>query len=89
MLVHGQKAKITGRVCMDQVIVDVSSIDHVQEGDIVTAFGHDGKAFISVNELAAYNDTINYEIVCQISKRVPRIYYKNGAETGTLNYLCR
>lgn len=89
MLVRGQKAKITGRVCMDQLMLDVSSIEHVQEGDIVTAFGHDGNAFISVNELAAYNDTINYEIVCQISKRVPRIYYKNGAETGTLNYLCR
>jgi alanine racemase len=61
---------------MDQLMLDISSIEHVQEGDIVTAFGHDGKAFISVNELAAYNGTINYEIVCMVGKRVPRVYIK-------------
>lgn len=89
MLVRGCKAKIIGRVCMDQLMLNVTSIPEVQEGDVVTAFGRDGQSIITADELAAHNHTINYELVCMISKRVPRIYYKGGKEVGELNYICK
>jgi alanine racemase len=89
MLVRGQKAKIIGRVCMDQLMLNVTSIPDVKDGDIVTVFGNDGEACITLDELAAYNRTINYELICILSKRVPRIYYKNHVEVGELNYLCK
>lgn len=69
VIINGQKAKIVGRVCMDQITVDVSHIEKVQIGDEVTLFGKD----LPVDSLAEKVDTINYEIVCGISKRVPRI----------------
>lgn len=89
MLVHGKRAKIIGRVCMDQLMLDVTDIPGVQEGDTVTVFGHDGGEFLSVDELAKYDGTINYEMVCGIAKRVPRIYFREGREAGTLDYLSR
>jgi len=89
MLVRGRKAKIIGRVCMDQLMLNVTSVPDVTEGDIVTVFGRDGDANITLDELAVYNHTINYELVCMISKRVPRIYYKAGKEVGELNYICK
>lgn len=88
-LVRGHKAKIIGRVCMDQLMLNVTSVPYVKEGDIVTMFGRDGETCITLDELAAYNQTINYELVCMISKRVPRIYYKDGVEVGELNYICK
>ncbi len=89
MLVRGRKAKIIGRVCMDQLMLNVTSVPEVREGDLVTVFGRDGEASITLDELAAYNHTINYELVCMISKRVPRIYYRGGKEVGELNYICK
>ena len=60
----------------------------VKEGDTVTLFGHDGDAFLPVDELAGYNHTISYELVCLLSKRVPRIYYRGGEAVAELDYLC-
>ena len=74
VLINGKYAKIVGRICMDQFCVDVTDIDNVKEGDTVTLFGEG----LPVEEFASYADTINYEIVCGLSKRVPRIYIKNG-----------
>lgn len=88
VLVHGQRAKIIGRVCMDQLMVNVTDIPDVKEGDVVTLFGHDGDAVLSVDELAKYNHTISYELVCLLSKRVPRIYYRGGEAVAELDYLC-
>lgn len=70
-LVHGKKAKIVGRICMDQTIIDASGID-VKLGDVVTIVG--SVPYCSVDFLAKLNNTINYEITCAISNRVPRIY---------------
>ena len=70
VLIHGKKAPIVGRVCMDQFCVDVTDIPEASQGDSVTVFGQD----LSVDEVADIAQTINYEIVCGISKRVPRIY---------------
>lgn len=87
MLVKGKRARIVGRVCMDQLMLDVTGIPDIQEGDTVTVFGHDGDSFLPVDELAELNQTINYELVCLISKRVPRIFYKDGKETAELDYI--
>ncbi len=69
VLIRGQRAKIVGRICMDQMVVDVSHINDVQINDEVTLFGKD----LPVDEIAELAGTINYEIVCGVSKRVPRI----------------
>ncbi len=76
VLIKGQRAKIVGRICMDQFCADVSNIDGVAEGDTVVLFG----AGLPVEEIAEKAQTINYEIVCGLSKRVPRIYTENGKE---------
>ncbi|MDE6797425.1 MAG: alanine racemase [Ruminococcus sp.] len=73
ILVHGKRCKIVGRVCMDQLMINVSDVD-AQTGDIVTLIGTDGNDCITADELAGIYGTIGYEVVCGISKRVPRIY---------------
>lgn len=74
MTVKGKRVPIVGRVCMDQTVVDVTDVDSVTEADVVTIFGDENKGHISLDELADRLDTIHYEIVCLIGKRVPRIY---------------
>ena len=88
MLVNGKKAPIIGRVCMDQLMLDVTGIPGVKEGDTVTVFGKDRESCISIDELAKLGDTINYEIMCMISKRVPRIYLKGGKVVDKMDYIC-
>ena len=73
MLVKGKRAPIVGRVCMDQLMLDVTGID-VKEGDEAVLFGTSGSETITADDVAALCGTIGYEIVCGISKRVPRIY---------------
>ena len=76
MLVHGQRAPIIGRVCMDLTMLDVGNISDIQIGDEVVIFGQQGNQMLAVDEIAASLDTINYEIVSTISARVPRVYLK-------------
>ena len=83
VLVRGQKAPIVGRVCMDQMMVDVTNIENVTRADIVTLIGKDGDAEITVEEIAALAGTFNYEFVCDLGKRIPRSYYLNGEYIGT------
>ena len=87
MLVNGRRARVAGRVCMDQCVIDVSNAPDVSEGQTVTLFGADGKDEIQVEELTDMLGTINYEFVCIIGKRVPRIYYSGGLEVDYLNYI--
>lgn len=74
MLLHGQRVTMIGRICMDQTMLDVTKIPTAQVGDTVTILGRDGADEISATEMGAWLKTINYEIVCGISKRVPRVY---------------
>ena len=74
VFVNGYYANVVGNICMDQFMIDVTHIPNVQEGDIVTLMG-DG---ITAEELASLQNTINYEVVCNIGKRVPRVYIKNS-----------
>jgi alanine racemase len=76
MLVHGQRAPIIGRVCMDLTMLDVGHIDNVRMDDEVVIFGQQGNGSITVDEIASSLNTINYEIVSTITARVPRVYLR-------------
>lgn len=88
MLVCGKRAPVVGRVCMDQLMLDVTGIPDAKAGMTVTIFGRDRGAVLSVDELASLNQTINYEMVCIVGKRVPRLYLRDGNPVGQLNYIC-
>lgn len=74
VLIHGEKCPIVGRVCMDQFMVDVSHLDDVKIGDEVVLIGKQGNNVITAEEIAKLVGTINYEVTCRISERVPRKY---------------
>lgn len=80
MLIHGRRSTIIGRVCMDQTMLEVTKIPGVQVGDVVTILGKDGYDQISATEMAEWIGTISYEVVCGISKRVPRVYLEPTEE---------
>lgn len=86
VLIRGRYAPIVGRVCMDQFMVDVTDIADVTEGDEAVLIGAQGDNRITVEEIAALDGTINYEIVCQLGKRIPRVYYKGGQVVYTVDY---
>lgn len=83
VLIKGQKAPIVGRVCMDQMMVDVTDIEDVTRADTVTLVGKDGGEWITVEEISALAGTFNYEFVCDLGKRIPRNYYLNGEYIGS------
>ena len=74
VLIRGRRAPLVGNICMDMILIDVTDIPDVQAGDEVVIFGRQGDEMISVEELAVKGKTIPYEILCSVSKRVPRIY---------------
>ena len=75
VLIHGKRAAICGRVCMDQMMVDVSEIPDVKPGDEVTLIGTDGAETITMEELGDMSGRFNYELACDLNKRIPRIYH--------------
>lgn len=86
VLIKGKSAPIIGRICMDQFMIDITDIDNVKVGDMVTLIGRDGEGLISVEELADLVGSFNYEFVCDIGKRIPREFYRQGQRIGTLDY---
>jgi len=76
MLVHGRRVPIIGRICMDLTMLDVGDIENVKVGDEVVIFGQQGNETLTVDEMAAALNTINYEIVSTITARVPRVYLR-------------
>ena len=87
VLIRGQKAPILGRICMDQMMVDVTHIPGAAVGDQVTLVGSDGGETIAMEEISAQADSFNYEFVCGISRRVPRIYTSGGENVRAVHYL--
>ena len=87
VLIRGRKAPILGRICMDQLMVDVTDIPGAAQGDTVTLIGRDGAEAIAVEQIAAAADSFNYEFVCGISRRVPRIYLHSGKAVRCVHYL--
>lgn len=86
VIICGKKAPILGRVCMDQFMADVTHIPEASVDTEVTLIGTDGDETILVEDLANAGGGFHYEIVCDIGKRVPRVYYKNGEVVGTKDY---
>ena len=86
VLIHGKKAPIRGRVCMDQFMIDVTDIPEIKKGDEVTLLGSDGEENISADTLGDLSGRFSYELLCGISKRVPRIYIKDKKECGELDF---
>ena len=87
VLIRGKKAPILGRICMDQMMVDVTDIPGVRLNDKVVLVGRDGTEEITMEQIAAAADSFNYEFVCGISRRVPRFYYRQGQVIRSVHYL--
>ena len=87
VLIRGRKAPILGRICMDQLMVDVTDIPGAALNDRVVLVGSFGSESISMEEISAAADSFNYEFVCGISRRVPRIYVSGGKTVHTVHYL--
>ncbi len=86
VLIHGQRAPIVGRVCMDQFMVDVTAIPQVIVGDEAVLFGKQKDQELSVEEVSALAGSFNYEMLCNVGKRIPRVYFMNGRQIGTRDY---
>lgn len=86
--INGKKAKILGRICMDQLVADADNIDSIKIGDAVTIFGN-GENTPTADDVAKWTNTINYEVVCLISKRVARVYYKDGKEIKITDHILK
>lgn len=78
VLIRGRYAPIVGRICMDQFMVDVTNIPDAAEGDTVTLLGGDHECFISAEELGRLSGRFNYELTCDLGKRIPRVFIKNN-----------
>lgn len=87
VLIEGKKAPILGRICMDQLMVDVTHIKNAVKGSKVTLLGIDGDLEISAELISQAANSFNYEFICGISRRVTRIYYKNAKAVKYVNYL--
>lgn len=86
VLIRGKKAPIVGKVCMDQFMVDVTHIDGVSFGDKVTLVGCDGNEEITIEDLSEISGRFNYEFICDLGKRIPRVYVKNGKISEQVDY---
>jgi len=86
VLIRGKKAPILGRVCMDQFMVDVTEIPEASAGDKVVLLGKDGQECISAEDLGELSGRFNYELVCDLCKRIPRVYLENGKVIACKDY---
>jgi len=82
-LVGNEKVKIIGRICMDQCMIDVTNVNNINVGQSVTVFGEG----LPVEICSELNGTINYETLCNVGRRVPRVYIENGNVADVLNFL--
>ncbi|MGZ4163251.1 MAG: alanine racemase [Tumebacillaceae bacterium] len=85
VLLHGVRVPVIGRVCMDQLMLDVTDVPEAKLGDQVVLYGHQGEECISLEEVAGHIGTINYEVICALGRRVPRCYLENGVVTQIRN----
>ncbi len=86
ILIHGKKAPILGRICMDQTMVDISDIPEAKEGDEVVVIGKSGDNELSAEEVSELAGSFNYELLCDLGKRIPRVYYRHGKVVGSKDY---
>ncbi|NFF66379.1 alanine racemase [Clostridium sporogenes] len=87
VIVNGKLAPVIGRVCMDQCMIDVTSIENLKVGDVVTIMGEENGVSYTAEDIAAEIGTISYEVICNVNKRVPRVYKKNNKIINVVNYI--
>ena len=87
VIVNGELCNIVGNICMDQCMIDVTNVNNISIGDEVILFGKGSGAELPVESLAEKMGTINYEILCMVGKRIPRVYIKDGVYKSIHNYL--
>lgn len=87
VLVCGKRCRVIGRVCMDHIMVDVTDCEGVKEGDEAILMGTDGVNSLWADEIAEMTGTISYEVLCGLSKRVPRVYFRDGVEVFRANHI--
>lgn len=87
VIINGSFAPVIGRICMDQCMVDVTDLKDIKLGDEVILMGEQGNSKFTADNIAELIGTINYEITCMISKRVPRVYIKSGKVVKIRNYV--
>ena len=87
VLIHGKRCPILGRICMDQMMVDIDDVPEAAVEDRVVLVGRDGAEFISTEEVADASYSFNYEFVCGIARRVPRIYFRGGEPIEMVKYI--
>lgn len=87
VIINGKSAPIVGRICMDQCMIDVTDVDPVSVGDEVILIGEEKGVKFNADDIAKLLNTINYEVLCVIGKRIPRVYKKNKTTIRTRNYL--
>lgn len=85
--IHGKRVPIIGRICMDQMMVDLTDVNGVKIGDRVVLFGHGDSSYPSVEEIAETLGTVSYEIICMMGRRLPRIYVKGGNINNIVDYI--
>lgn len=86
-LLRGKRVPVVGRICMDMCMIDITDVPEAQVGDTVTVIGRDGELENTWDEWAKKLGTINYELVCGVNKRVPRLYYREGNLVDTIQYI--
>ena len=86
VLIHGKRARILGRVCMDQFLVDVTDIPEAKFMDEVVLVGKDQTETITIDELAELSGRFNYEFICCLGKRIPRVYIQDGKIVEQIDY---
>ena len=87
VIVNGKFAPVVGTICMDQCMIDITDVGDVKVGDEVILMGSCGNIKFDAEDIAEILGTISYEVICMISKRVPRVYVKNGEITKIRNYV--
>lgn len=87
VLLRGKSVPIVGRVCMDQMMVDVTEVPDAKRGDTVTLMGCDGRERITAEEIGVLSHSFHYEMVCNVGKRIPRVYYKEGKAIGARHFV--
>jgi alanine racemase len=87
VIINGKFADVVGRICMDQCMIDVTDVGDVSVGDEVILLGEEGKLKYNADDMAEAMETINYEVLCMIKQRIPRVYLKNGQITNIRNYI--
>lgn len=87
VIINGKFANVVGRICMDQCMIDVTDVGVVKTGDEVIILGEVGNLRLNADDLAETLGTINYEILCMLKHRIPRVYIKNGAIINVRNYI--